>query len=252
MLRREKRVAFIDAFRGWGIYPREVTTLSEESLLWRGPEKECHLQDKITAERKNDKGFTAQLAGTLEEWRPGGAKRQEVFCRVIEAQERLYRFLQRIGEDADPHTEVLPGLDLRRGASFNVDNMRPARRIGSSGEFFTEMIVEVTQDGPKEKGEASPAAPLRGGATLIIDLQTWDIRYIIYKRIWAKLPGTPGAEHGELSLRSQRILNGTTRGLWRGEAAANLQQSLAATYSLTAGPSRRARHEPFAFLHRGA
>src|SRR5439155_14006671 len=32
------RVAFIEAFRKWGIYPRDVRTLSEESLRWHSPE----------------------------------------------------------------------------------------------------------------------------------------------------------------------------------------------------------------------
>ncbi len=35
---RRYRVAFIEAFRKWGIYPRDVRTLSEESLRWSPPD----------------------------------------------------------------------------------------------------------------------------------------------------------------------------------------------------------------------
>ena len=34
---RGYRVAFIEAFRAWGIYPRDVRTLSEQSLRWEPP-----------------------------------------------------------------------------------------------------------------------------------------------------------------------------------------------------------------------
>jgi hypothetical protein len=34
------RIAFIEAFRKRGIYPRDVRTLSVESLLWRGPDND--------------------------------------------------------------------------------------------------------------------------------------------------------------------------------------------------------------------
>ena len=35
---RRYRVAFIEAFRKWGIYPRDVRTLSEETLRWSPPD----------------------------------------------------------------------------------------------------------------------------------------------------------------------------------------------------------------------
>ena len=37
---RHYRLAIIDAFRQWGLYPRDVSTLSEASLQWRGPSAE--------------------------------------------------------------------------------------------------------------------------------------------------------------------------------------------------------------------
>src|SRR5689334_14125508 len=34
------RVAFVEAFRGRGIYPRDLRTLSPDSLLWRTPDND--------------------------------------------------------------------------------------------------------------------------------------------------------------------------------------------------------------------
>ena len=34
------RVAFVEAFRKWGIYPRDLRTLSEDSLMWRTPDND--------------------------------------------------------------------------------------------------------------------------------------------------------------------------------------------------------------------
>ena len=249
-LRRDKRIAFIDAFRSWGIYPRDVATLSEDSLRWRGPEKVGLLQRKLYEARDAAPDFTATLVATLEAWRPGGDRRK-VFNNVMAAQAAFYQFLKCILDDEQPDAEdVLPGLDLRPGAIFNVDNMRPARRIGVQGEFRTEMIVEVVQTCDPESARATGAIPFRGGATLIIDLQSWEIRYTIFKRLWETPPKSAGGDGGELSRRRQRSMRPAPRAAWQGELAADPLQRLAATYSREDDTRWSTQVEPFALLHR--
>ena len=111
------------------------------------------------------------------------------------------------------------------------------------------MVVEVIQT---YRQEGQP--PMRGGATVIVDLRSWDIRYIIYKSLYRRLPDdprNPGPDFDGLSNRIRRRLGGMAQpGLWQGEFASNGFGRLAATYH-SAARQRTATDEPFALLHRG-
>ena len=55
---------------------------------------------------------------------------------------------------------------------------------------------------------------MRGGATVIVDLRSWDIRYIIYKSLYRRLPDdprNPGPDFDGLSNRIRRRLGGQIR-----------------------------------------
>ncbi len=258
VLRRRNRVAFIEAFRAWGIYPRDVTTLSEDSLRWRGVEPESLLAAKlrdIRDEKEPGRREVANLVAALERWEPGCA-RDDVFRNGLAAQRQLHSALVGMQPDDVLSPRVIPGLDLRKGASISVGNLRTARRIGPQGEFRTEMIVEVVQTDRRTREGVAPAWPIRGGATLIFDLSTWEIRYIISKGLYRKLPKSTdpeqGDDAGELTNRLKRQSGFARRSaLWQGEATANSAGRLAGTYGVSARQRRMAVGEPFALLHRG-
>ena len=174
--RRRYRVAFTEAFRKWGIYPRDVRTLSEESLRWSPLEggiklaSETHFHEKL-----------AKVGKALLAWAPGKSRRT-IFEGILQSQKRLHKFFK---HEMSPgvREEVLNGIDTEE--SFHVTNLRPARRIGPRGEFRTEMVVEVIQT--KRVGdddELGRRPPFRGGVTLIVSLEDGDyrVRYAIYKR----------------------------------------------------------------------
>ncbi|HEV7508044.1 MAG TPA: S8 family serine peptidase [Thermoanaerobaculia bacterium] len=197
------RVAFIEAFRKWGIYPRDVRTLSEESLRWSPPRAEKTLlfpRDQKIPEEIN------LVRRALLEWQPGET-REEIFKKINEAQAVLHGYFQDKKLDKETKRLILGGIDTSR--SFQVTNLRPARRIGPRGEFLTEMVIEVLQNKNamptdpaehkaeekrrrearqerKRMGEVEEAEPLpfRGGATLIIGMERdeYIVRYAIYKR----------------------------------------------------------------------
>jgi hypothetical protein len=258
--RRQNRIAFIDAFRSWGIYPRDVPTLSEDSLRWRGPSDDAPLKKltEIGGFADSYERTLANLVPALDAWQPG-SDRGAVFQRVQEAQARFHSLLV----DMLPHTSgqqsLLPGLDLSKG--FSVGNLRPARRIGLQGEFRTEMVVEVVQTHRPPGGDPAPAVPFRGGATLIVDLRDWTVRYVIYKRLYERLPdGGVGVltNRFERQRRFEQIQRagaaGAAQAAWQGEDTGNLAEWLAATYACEARTSARrtkqTRDEPFALLHR--
>jgi subtilisin family serine protease len=258
--RREVRVAFIDAFRAWGIYPENVMTLSEESLRWRGQSPgdaftKLFPKDGTPEQNQELEGYekeVQELRIALERWQPGES-RMEMFQVRLKAQRILHRVLQII-QAVHPNESILPGLDLRPKARFGVSNLRLARRTGERGQFRNELIAEVVQT--TKIGGEDGLLPQRGGATLVVDLSTWRVRYVIYKRLYQRLPGEARGDTGDMAMRITRVQAGARRreggDKWRGEAAANLVDELAETYGVGDARPRESteRAEPFALLHR--
>jgi hypothetical protein len=117
--------------------------------------------------------------------------------------------------------------------------VRPARRIGLSGDSRTDLVIEVTQrrhgyidpeiQAAVDGGKLEPPPHdfwFRGGSTTLIDLETREVRYCIGK-------GVLSAARLE---RQRRFVSGDSDG------------SLGATYF--GDPRVRAGAEPFAMLHR--
>src|SRR5262249_1788676 len=153
----------IDAFRRWGIYPRDVSSLSEDSLRWRQPGPDdafTSLRQASTFQERFEK-VLSDLARALDNWQPHSERadpsrnaRAEVFGEIQPAQRRFHALLWTMQSELNeqPGMEsrsLLPGLDLRMRSGFSVGNLRPARRVGPQGDFRTEMVVEVVQTLPR-------------------------------------------------------------------------------------------------------
>ena len=84
--------------------------------------------------------------------------------------------------------------------SLEVHSVRPARRIGPQGQTVTELVVEMTQrrrgyystqvQDEVDSGRVDRPPPadfiFRGGCTLLVDPDTADVRYCVFKRIRSK------------------------------------------------------------------
>src|SRR5262249_8844342 len=199
------RVAFIEAFRKWGIYPRDVRTLSVDSLRWHPPDGGVCLfrrEGEEGAGRRPARREVASVRDTVQRlrrslagWQPG-AKRDEAFEDIKQAQRFLNRYLFRLySEDAQPRAlgDLLrEGLracadePLGRRSQLSVANLRPARRVGQSGECRREMVLGVVRstlvpvDPDRKEG---PGFRFRGGITFIAGMDDWSIRYCIWKRL---------------------------------------------------------------------
>jgi hypothetical protein len=261
---KRNRIAFIDAFRSWGIYPRNITTLSEESLRWHRPEPDQPLARALLDARKSSEEIAAKVVTALDSWQPGSA-RDKVFDVIMEAQKELHDLLLNMQTPRRRPKDVLPGLDFLTGASFSVGNLRLARRTGPEGEFRTEAVVEVVQTYQPPEGDTAGAVPFRGGATLVVDLRTWELRYIIYKQLYDETPSadrregvpSPRLKRQRTFENQQRLgLAGQAAASWLGEDGADLAQWLAATYECRERVAARhkkkktSEDEPFALLHR--
>jgi hypothetical protein len=221
------RVAFIEAFRRRGIYPRTVRTLSVESLRW-----------PLISERQD---FFRPIARHLREFADESIysrDREWVFNKTQRTRHELHDWI-RTADKRDQ--EMLShfvgvrfefGLDGLRGDNapyFAIHNLRPIRRVGPDGTSLNQLMFSITQTrdvplGPKDN-RGSEMFPFRGGCTLILDLREgWlQLRYAIKKDI---------ADEVRLELNRQYHRNLMNEG------------SLRATYF-------KEIEGPFASLHRG-
>jgi hypothetical protein len=257
------RIAFIEAFRRRGIYPRDIRTLSEDSLCWndekyRNPEnnggadkKEIGIFEEI---RKSP--FLTEFIHKLEHC----TDRETIFKETKRAKAELNLLLKAIikrkttpktRRDFEEKTglylltetdEKVDGLRRQKDTDepkFQVQKIQGARRIGPDGDDVNQIIISIVQtrnvaydekirmdkltDDEKEKVSCFK---FRGGCTLILNLKDLSLRYAIKKQI----------DNRDGRLTRQRQYRTSEVGA-----------SLRATYF--GRPEKDKGNEPFAFLH---
>jgi hypothetical protein len=245
--RRNYRLAIVEAFRHHGIYPGNVRSLSEESLMWRPPEEKC-ARAICDALEEGLGGPGLNLDMNVEQ------DRALIYAQACSNQARFHSWLT---HQASP--DIFEGLGLSREPnappsifrkdglpSLEVHSMRQAYRVGPTGRTITDLVIEVTQrrrgyfkeelQAKVDRGEIDPPDEdfiFRGGVTLLFNPETREVRYAVLKQV-----------------ASQKRLDAMRRYLNR-----TLSPSLRMTYF---GESQKsyfqARHdeaalEPFALLH---
>ena len=244
------RIALVEAFRRRGIHPHEVRSLSVENLLWRPPSDD-------DAEALQDAAFTnvEKLRKYCPDWgfgsdRMAAHEQSERFGIIINQWFHKPKVQKAVAEalgltlDADAPRTVHRSKKTKLPA-LEVHSVRPATRIGPNGQARTDLVISITQrrfcyfkpehQASRDKSRRAPERSdfiFRGGATVLVDLESGRVRYVIRKRILD--------EHRLAAQR--RFLTGDAGG------------SLAATYFGT--PQRNfyagsgQPREPFALLHR--
>jgi hypothetical protein len=192
------RLAVIEAFRRRGIYPLDVRSLSEESLLWNAPSP------------VEQEAFSRLFrgAGTLRRLAPDwglNADREGIFWQNKKNQAKLHDwFTGPRSADAVRAAGLVLEEDAPLGVyrardgrpALEVHSARPTRRIGPDGQTITDLVVEMTQRRRgyydalvQEKVDTGQMKPpeadfiFRGGCTLLISLETGRVRYCIRKRV---------------------------------------------------------------------
>lgn len=195
------RIAFIEAFRRRGIYPENVRTMSVDSLRWP------------LRQSMDDQGQIEDISTTLEQilgpLRNHNSTRAQYFDRVKEARSTLPAELY--DSISQPIQNALRGAlllhpstylpDLKQspdGHHFSVEDVRLADRIGPDGVTRVHhAVVVITQTrqvdiGPDDNDPQIDLDPILhgrrfefvGGATLIFDLDTYELRYAITKSVY--------------------------------------------------------------------
>lgn len=256
------RIAFIEAFRRRGIYPRDIRTLSEDSLCWK-------MEEPVDTEKKKkskktetgifeDLGKSAVLTKFIHELEHC-SDRRKIFIKTKNAKGRLNELLKEIikrkSDSKIREFEEKTGLYLSTELNKNVDGLRRkkpsnapvfqvekiqgARRIGPDGDDVSQIIISLVQtrdvpydesirmdDVPEKDRKSIPCFKFRGGCNLILNLKDRSLRYAIKKRI--------DNSDGRLT-RQYEYRTG------------DIGASLRATYF--GKPEQEKGNEPFAFLH---
>ncbi|MGI8593855.1 MAG: hypothetical protein ACR2ML_05740 [Solirubrobacteraceae bacterium] len=213
-----RRVAFVEAFRRYGIVPEGIRTLSVDGLLWRpasaAPEED---EDVVLSEVESWAVFIESWSLTQD--------RHELFKLMRRLRAGLHSFLERQMEGT---SAVLSGIDPTR--RFEVHSIRPSLGIDWKEEPRFQWVIELTQRIPQyidpddDRPGATPDFYFRGGCTLLVDARTGKVRYSIKKPL----------DEARRERQRRYVLD-------------EGNESLAATYF---GGVASETSEPFAALHR--
>ncbi len=184
------RVAFIEGFRRRGILPRDVRSLSPESLRWEQANMDLPLPLELCRE----------LSPTFKQ----DNTRRQMFMRMKRSQVSVHRaWVQSGAIRSEAHQEQM-GLVLTQECAerlqsvskgVEVHAVRPAFRIGVNGRERVDLVVELTQwrrgyfeeerQAAADRGDDAgpPDFMFRGGCTLLVDYETGEARYSVRKNV---------------------------------------------------------------------
>lgn len=230
--RHHYRLAFIEAFRRRGIYPRGVRTLSEESLRYRDVWQDL---------RAEDQGVARTIGKYLREYRSKAIYESDREAIFNTARQCIAGKPGKAGKPRDglherimafkdsPAFERITGLIYRRtwaelgvtalsggdGPTLQILNLRLASRIGPDGTAVDQIVFGLVQrlgvvyeQGAVKayyapglvKSKPENGVEVYGGCTLIFDLDTLRLRYAISKPLLAA--ESPDGTH---ALNAERI-----------------------------------------------
>ncbi len=165
------RVAFVEAFRGRGIYPDDLDTLAVDTLRWQDVDIEDAGRHYGTLLRTLKK-FADECIYITD--------RKVLFERTHKERKKLHALLEALFKK-DPDAAAPLGIDPTM--AFEVHELRRAERVNAEGRPHPQIIVALTQSRPlKVPGSQAPFR-FFGGATLVVDLLRPALQYAIRKRI---------------------------------------------------------------------
>ena len=172
------RTAFIEAFRDRGIYPRDVKHLSPGSLAWEAP--------PLPLRQANVKGVLNQLAINWDL----NIERKTAYESSEKNAATFWRWLMDHNQVSDEEISTLGLIRIKdprpdtigdqagEMREIEVHSVRPARRVGPDGNIRSDLVVEITQTFRFTAG-----GRFRGGCTLLIDLASGQVRYMVRKKV---------------------------------------------------------------------
>lgn len=200
------RVALIEAFRAWGIFPDKVQTLSDYSLRWSPPllnKAEATSLNLMAAHIKEDIRKIGRLSDREEiasRYKLVQAKLQKLLTnprKEIASQWRANKltqkdwngFLRKIGvileKNPPPLRITYDGelFEFTANPKLEVHSVRPAFRVGREDSIIEQVIITLTQSHRIRSGQFK-GTTFRGGCTMVLSIlnDVLKVDYIILKR----------------------------------------------------------------------
>src|SRR5262245_26580368 len=164
---RNYRVAIIEAFRAWGIYPEDVRTLSVESLRWKKPPFQKAVRAFEAALRPAFiQGDLSRLWSEIDDGRPQKHHDDFTYRKYtrMELARKLSIFSGLFHDEVKKRAANLVrsgtikladrpyGLNLGYGHEadymFEVHQVRPVRRQAPDGGMIEDLLIQITQRRP--------------------------------------------------------------------------------------------------------
>lgn len=185
------REALIDAFLRRNIYPRHVTSLSEDALLWRPVGRSVAPITDLDFAHLQFQGDPGSAAGPHELRRQACALGEYITSNGLLAEFGLVA----------PDDPRLGGcvVDLP-----TIESIRTTRRIGPDGQIVFDLVAEILQRCTVPAKGSRKGFEFFGGATVILGPEG-EIRYSISKSVMGR---------GRLDRRREFIESPTGRRLW--------------------------------------
>ncbi|HUE86529.1 MAG TPA: hypothetical protein VMO26_10665 [Vicinamibacterales bacterium] len=159
------RVAFLDAFRRYGIFPHDVGTLSVETLLWPAPADDANVG--IVGE------FVAALSREHTYWTvPRDRKEQWLLVQTWKRGLRALLSRRRGGRPARLGT-----IDLAKPFEVATFDLRERQGAASSGAREAQWVIKIVQ--PPRATVRREARRKVTGCTLLVDADSGRVRYHI-------------------------------------------------------------------------
>lgn len=217
-----ERAAMIEAFRIRGIYPDNVTSLAEESLLWeRVEEKWDDFPDTLNAWMRDQTIIDAQA-----------------FSR--NAPLPRYNFPDVAKQFATWARKNASRLNLDPSLAINPLGFHPSFRVGPQGQLLVEMVMQFVQTEERTRTDDEfGGVPFRGGTTVITSADN-TIRYIISKPLASK--GLSKDKQAEARLRREKQLKFVER--------SDIYDTALVWYDQKHYQTRMAQRMNFAAMHR--
>lgn len=177
------RVAFVEAFRGRGIYPRDLDTLSVDTLRWQGYSIwKLPKEDQVSIDQEYGK-----IIKQLKKYADACLyinDRKALFKETRKQRIILHQALKKAFAATPKFAEEL-GIDPTEDAltmhSFEVHELRRSLKTGPGGQQIPQIVVALTQT--REIVVGDRVQTFRGGSTLVVDLSKPEIKYRIGKNI---------------------------------------------------------------------